>query len=332
MGHPWHVFRLFSSFQTHITILTSKCEKCPSSIQCWDSNLRPYEHKSPPITTRPGLPPPIYRFFTHCVIKSDVIKLDIGQKWIGQLQVEVLQLDGGVGAFENSSRKSSALNRNSSDQLEVGVTAEREAVDVYGSGVEVDDVLADQRGKNFTDGRLAIGEEDDALTGQKMHSELKIKMKIKLIRILCQCRTYVVHWLYTVWLWTDTLWAQFGVNVLLRLWFYQILKLTCLAFIGNAFGVLLTFSTTRIPSNTASLMLVPPSASRLRTCSMAASFISLVPLKVTPSTSKTDNKQLYFKRVSLKKIAWLWISCHCRPVKNRWSLLSQQNSNKSTTF
>ena len=47
----------FSSFQTDITILTTnKCEKCPSSIQCWDSNPRPLGRESPPITTRPGLP------------------------------------------------------------------------------------------------------------------------------------------------------------------------------------------------------------------------------------------------------------------------------------
>ena len=30
---------------------------CPSSIRCRDSNPRPLECESPPITTRPGLPP-----------------------------------------------------------------------------------------------------------------------------------------------------------------------------------------------------------------------------------------------------------------------------------
>ena len=30
---------------------------CPSSIRCRDSNPRPFERESPPITTRPGLPP-----------------------------------------------------------------------------------------------------------------------------------------------------------------------------------------------------------------------------------------------------------------------------------
>ena len=28
-----------------------------SSIRCWDLNPQPSEHESPPITTRPGLPP-----------------------------------------------------------------------------------------------------------------------------------------------------------------------------------------------------------------------------------------------------------------------------------
>ena len=54
MGQPRSLFDLFSSLQTHITFfITNKCEKCPSSIRCWDSNWQPLEHESPPITTRP---------------------------------------------------------------------------------------------------------------------------------------------------------------------------------------------------------------------------------------------------------------------------------------
>ena len=56
MGHPRPLFRLFSSFQTNITILTTNiCEK----MLCWrrDSNPQPLEHESPPINTRLGLPP-----------------------------------------------------------------------------------------------------------------------------------------------------------------------------------------------------------------------------------------------------------------------------------
>ena len=52
-------FCYFCLFQTNITILTTnKREKC----SCWDSNLQPSEHGSPPITTRPGLPPPLFVF------------------------------------------------------------------------------------------------------------------------------------------------------------------------------------------------------------------------------------------------------------------------------
>ena len=43
-------------FQTNITSFTTNYfEKCPSSRQYWDSNPRPFDHDSPPITTRPGL-------------------------------------------------------------------------------------------------------------------------------------------------------------------------------------------------------------------------------------------------------------------------------------
>ena len=49
----------FRSFQTNIVTIftTNKCEKCPSSIRCRDSNSQPSDHESPPLTTRPGLPP-----------------------------------------------------------------------------------------------------------------------------------------------------------------------------------------------------------------------------------------------------------------------------------
>ena len=62
MGQPRPLFHLFSSFQTCITNFTNfttnrYVKKCPSSIQCRDSNSQPLEHESPPITTRPGLLP-----------------------------------------------------------------------------------------------------------------------------------------------------------------------------------------------------------------------------------------------------------------------------------
>ena len=60
MGQPRPLFHLFLSFQTCIQAIftTSRyVKKCPSSIRYRDSNSRPLEHESPPITTRPVLPP-----------------------------------------------------------------------------------------------------------------------------------------------------------------------------------------------------------------------------------------------------------------------------------
>ena len=61
MGQSRPLFVYFQSFQTNNTIFTTiQCEKMskyPSSMQRWDSNPQPSEHESPPIITRPGLPP-----------------------------------------------------------------------------------------------------------------------------------------------------------------------------------------------------------------------------------------------------------------------------------
>ena len=54
-------FRL-SEHTLHI-LQQNICEKCPSSIWCRDSNSQPLELESPPITTRPGLPP--HKFVCH---------------------------------------------------------------------------------------------------------------------------------------------------------------------------------------------------------------------------------------------------------------------------
>ena len=52
--NPQPLLHLFSSFQTSTTIFTANIyENCPSSIGCWDSNLRSSGHEYPPITTRP---------------------------------------------------------------------------------------------------------------------------------------------------------------------------------------------------------------------------------------------------------------------------------------
>ena len=58
-ANPGLFFAYFWSFQTNITNFYNKYmwKKCPSSIQCRDSNTWPSDHESPPITTRPELPP-----------------------------------------------------------------------------------------------------------------------------------------------------------------------------------------------------------------------------------------------------------------------------------
>ena len=72
MGQHRTLVHLFPSFQKHITIFTTnKCEN-PYSIQCQDSNSQRLEHKSPPITTRPGLPPLVERMFTFKILALSI--------------------------------------------------------------------------------------------------------------------------------------------------------------------------------------------------------------------------------------------------------------------
>ena len=67
MCQPWPLFHLFLSFQTHIKIFTTnKCEK----MSILDSNSRPLEHESPPITTKPGLPPRVLHIFYNSVVDT----------------------------------------------------------------------------------------------------------------------------------------------------------------------------------------------------------------------------------------------------------------------
>ena len=60
MGQPRPLFCLFSVFfkQTLQFLQQINVKKCPSSIRRRDSNPRPLDREPPPITTRPGLPPP----------------------------------------------------------------------------------------------------------------------------------------------------------------------------------------------------------------------------------------------------------------------------------
>ena len=57
-ANPVLFFIYFRLFRTHYKFYNKYvCEKCPSILQCQDSNSRPLEQESPPMTTRLGLPP-----------------------------------------------------------------------------------------------------------------------------------------------------------------------------------------------------------------------------------------------------------------------------------
>ena len=61
-------FRSFSNKQYNFYNQCENMSKCPSSIWHRDSNPRPYELESSPITTRPGLPK--RAFLQHTFIRS----------------------------------------------------------------------------------------------------------------------------------------------------------------------------------------------------------------------------------------------------------------------
>ena len=63
---------IFGLFQTSINTILQQInvKKCPSSIWHRDSNPRPSERESSPITTRPGLPPIILFVAAFVVVGS----------------------------------------------------------------------------------------------------------------------------------------------------------------------------------------------------------------------------------------------------------------------
>ena len=68
MGHtrPLLVyFGLFKQTKQTVQLLQINVKKCPSSIQCWDSNPRPLKHKSSPVENRPGLQLMFCSFLSH---------------------------------------------------------------------------------------------------------------------------------------------------------------------------------------------------------------------------------------------------------------------------
>ena len=65
MVQPPPLFYLFSVISIkHYTILQQIIsEKCPYSILHWDLNSQPSDYESPPLTTRPELPPYLNSLF-----------------------------------------------------------------------------------------------------------------------------------------------------------------------------------------------------------------------------------------------------------------------------
>ena len=65
MGHTRTLFNSFLSFQPSITFfITIICKKCPSNLWCWESNPLPSTRQPHPVTTRPGLPPNMFKVTT----------------------------------------------------------------------------------------------------------------------------------------------------------------------------------------------------------------------------------------------------------------------------
>ena len=65
MGQPRLLFAYFRSFQTNNTIFTTNQSEKSHVHPVYGTriqNPRPSEHESPPITTRPGLPPDSAQF------------------------------------------------------------------------------------------------------------------------------------------------------------------------------------------------------------------------------------------------------------------------------
>ena len=56
LGLFFHLF-LVLSYKHYKILQQIYVNKCPAGIRCRDLNPRPVEGESPPITTRPGLPP-----------------------------------------------------------------------------------------------------------------------------------------------------------------------------------------------------------------------------------------------------------------------------------
>ena len=68
MGHTQSLFCIMlpcGLFKHQSNVQQTHVENDCSILQPWDSNSRPLGHESPPVTTRPGLPPRLYSKMVH---------------------------------------------------------------------------------------------------------------------------------------------------------------------------------------------------------------------------------------------------------------------------
>jgi len=87
-------------------------------------------------------------------------QLDVGEQRAGDLVVEALELQGGVGVLVNDARHALVLQRQAPQQQEVGVVPEGEAE--QGGGAQgLLGIAEDGVARRHTDGGLAVRQEDD---------------------------------------------------------------------------------------------------------------------------------------------------------------------------
>ena len=91
MGQPRSLFSFIFVFsKTHYK---SVCKKCPSSKWRRDLNSQPLEHESPPITTRPGLPPRSTFIVQTFVFHHSLLRIPYGGS--GLVAIRGRSLSGG---------------------------------------------------------------------------------------------------------------------------------------------------------------------------------------------------------------------------------------------
>ena len=85
-------------------------KNCPSSIWCQDSNPRPSERESLPITTRPGLPPQKDLFFA-VIFRHPLIQRRAYRKMYNEIGTRTLHIYSVQFCFQDFAIESQEQNR-----------------------------------------------------------------------------------------------------------------------------------------------------------------------------------------------------------------------------